>query len=239
MKKFFLCIISVFLLTACGNLLIGVPTKVRIDGTVYKTGFYGEELWPVNLSFTGEEYQVGRTNFCMMDWKPFDCVQAPIGMKTGGTIYCLADQWEDAKAYYENPENYRYYCLMNSKYAQEDEKKAYEIEDIDLEKYEALIHRGSTFGYEPFDIVKNKAAEYGTVDFDTLKIDPKPYFTFYKESKDEHFTSTKKYHFFILDGTLYLARYYNMSEHTLSAVEIPAEMAEYFIEIAESFADPP
>ncbi|NCE63483.1 hypothetical protein D1159_02525 [Pseudoflavonifractor sp. 524-17] len=45
--------------------------------------------------------------------------------------------------------------------------------------------------------------------------------------------------FFILDGALYLARYHNQSEHTLSAVEIPAETAAYFIALVEDLPQTP
>lgn len=212
----------------------GVPDRVRIEGKVYRTGFYGD-LWPKNLTFTGEEYQVRGITFRRLDCGTFDCVQAQIGSKTGGTVYCLGSQWEEAKAYYEDSESYVYYCGINVKEAQDEDKQYFEIEDIDLEKYEALVEHGGVFAYDPFDGVKNAASEFKEVTIDTEKVDPRPYINFFKESKDGIFVSFKAHYFFILDGTMYLARYHNISEHFVSAVEVPKETADYFIELVEGF----
>lgn len=214
--------------------LSGVPNRVKIEGEEYRTGFYGD-LWPKNLSFTGEEYEVRGIIFRRLEGTTFDCVQARIGGKTGGTIYCLASQWEEAKAYYEDGENYTYYCGIGAIEATEDEKRLFQIEDIDLEKYEALMEHGGVFAYDPFDAVKNKASEFREVTIDTLEVDPRPYINFFKQSKDGNFGSYKAHYFFILDGTMYLARYHNMSEHFVSAVEVSEETASYFIELVEGF----
>lgn len=94
--------------------------------------------------------------------------------------------------------------MMNSKYGQ-DEKTSYEIKDMDFEKYEELRSYGSKFSYAlPADLAK-RMAEFKIVTFDTQKVDPQPYFTFYRDSEDGHFTSTKGDHFFILNGKLYLS----------------------------------
>lgn len=79
-------ILGIFFLPACGalRLMLEVPTQVEIDGNTYITGFYGDDLWPTGLSFTGEECEVEGNLFRFMDWEPFNCVQAPIGWKTSG-----------------------------------------------------------------------------------------------------------------------------------------------------------
>lgn len=210
----------------------GVPDRVRIDGKVYRTGFYGD-LWPKNLSYTGEEYEVRGITFRRLDCGTFDCVQAPIGSKTGGTIYCLASQWEEARAYYEDSGSYIYYCGINVKESRDEDKQYFEIEDIDLEKYEALVEHGGVFGYDPFDGIKNAASESREVIIDTEEVDPRPYINFFKESRDGMFGSFKGRYFFILDGTMYLARYHNISEHFVSAVAVPEETAAYFIELVD------
>ena len=65
-------------------------------------------------------------------------------------------------------------------------------------------------------------------------MNPLPYSHFYRESMDKKFISSRGSKLFIWDGTLYLARYHNSKEHRLSAVEIPAETAKYFLEIIET-----
>lgn len=213
------------------------PSEVIIGGTAYQTGFYGD-LWPSGLSFTGEEYEVDGQTFRRLDWDAFDCVQAPTGAKTGGTIYCRADQWEQAGAYYANGDHFTYYCKIDAANAREEER-IYELEDIDLEQWEALARLGQTFRYDPFGPAQNTASELKSVAIDTQTTDPGSYIHFYRESKDGHFVSFRGDRFFILDGALYLGRYHNQSEHTLSAVEIPAETAAYFIALVEDLRQTP
>ncbi|MCI8537069.1 MAG: hypothetical protein HFF18_00175 [Oscillospiraceae bacterium] len=209
--------------------LFSVPRRVRIEGEVYRTGFYGD-LWAKNLTFTGEEYEVRGTTFRRLDCGTFDCIQAGVGSKTGGMLYCLDSQWEEAKAYYEDPENYTYYCGINVKESREEDRQYFEVEDMDIEKYEALMGHGGAFAYDPFDPVKNRASEFKEVIIDA---GPWPYINFFKISKDGILESFKAYYFFILDGTMYQARYHNLSEDSVSAVEVPEETAAYFIELVE------
>lgn len=240
MKKIQLILIWIFMLCFSGcmslsqsPLDIDIPETVEIEGEIYRTGFYGDDLWVKNMEFTGTEYEVNGTQFRGLDCNGFTCVQAPhLGGKTNGILYCLDAQWEDAAAYYGNPENFIYYCEIEAT-SYEPERLA-ELEDIDLEQWDTLLQQGNAYSYDPFDQVKNKAVEFHTVDFDTLEINPLPYIHFYRESKDEKFKSSTASHFFVWDGVLYLGRYHNQSEHRLSTVEIPADTAAYFLEIIEN-----
>ena len=212
----FLAALLALCLTGCVNLhnaLSPEPEKVKIDGETYRAGFYGS-LWTKNLAFTGEEYESGG--------------------KTGGIVYCLSSQWEDAEAYYSNPENYTYYLQIDSI---QGGKQVFEIEDIDYEKFDALTSFGDISAYDPFDSVKNKASESRGILIDTSENDPLTYFTFYKESKDGSFGSFKGHHFFLMDGKMYLARYHDRSEDMVSAVELSEETSSCFIETVTPFLE--
>lgn len=216
-----------------GKALPSEPETVKIDGRTYRQGFYGD-LWTESLAFTGEQYEVGGKTFRRADCAGFDCMQALGGGKTGGIVYCLDSQWEEAAAYYGDAENYTYYCQID---ALQGGKQVFEIEAMDFEKFDALAHIGSVFSYDPFDIVKNKASESREILIDAAETDPRPYIVFYRESKDGSFVSSKAHRFFLLGGEMYLARYHNMSEGTVSAVKVPEETAAYFIELITRFQE--
>lgn len=217
--------------------LPGVPETVKIEGEKYRTGFYDDNLWLQTLTYTGEEYEVNGITFQRVEDGAFSFLRARTGPKTGGMLYCLDTQWQDAKDYYADGENYNYYCIVGAIEAMPDEKQTFAIPDMDLEKFDALTHHGSVFNYDPFDFIHNKAAEYREITVDTSKVDPRPYISFYKDSKDGVFTSYKAHYFFLMDGKLYLARYHNSSEEVVAAVEVPEETADYFIEIIEELTE--
>lgn len=236
MKKaaMLLAAVGLLALAGCGVLPIS-PSSVKIEGTTYRTGFYPDDLWAKSVPYTEEEYKIGGVRFRLLEGGTFDCARGDTGPKSGGMIYVAAAQFEQAKAYYADPEQYGYYCIIGSKLAKEGEKKVFEIEDIDLEQYDALMDRGGAYNYDPFDPVKNAASEFKSVDFDTRKIDVRPFISFYRESRDGLFTSSKASKFFILDGKMYLARYWNGKEERVSAVEIPEENSAYFVALVEEF----
>ena len=232
----FLAALLALCLTGCVNLhnaLSPEPEKVKIDGETYRAGFYGS-LWTKNLAFTGEEYESDGKTYRRADCAGFDCMQTSGGGKTGGIVYCLSSQWEDAEAYYSNPENYTYYLQIDSI---QGGKQVFEIEDIDYEKFDALTSFGDIFAYDPFDSVKNKASESREILIDASENDPLTYFTFYKESKDGSFGSFKGHHFFLMDGKMYLARYHDRSEDMVSAVELSEETSSCFIETFTPFLE--
>lgn len=230
-------------LAGCGRwtqaqVMLGVPAKVEIDGVEYRTGFYDDTLWLQDrLPRSEEEFEVGGKVFRRMECGEFDCVWARIGPKTGGMLYCREDQWDEAQEYYADGENFDYYCIVGAKEAKKEEKQTFEVPEMDLEKFDALGKHGSTFDYDPFDLVHNKAAEYKEITIDTRKIDPRPYISFYKDSKDGIFTSYKAHYFFVMEGKLYQARYHNQSEEVVAAVEVPEETGEYFVELIEGLLE--
>ena len=237
MKKISLVLIWGFVLCLSGCMSLNqnsldVPETVEIEGDTYRTGFYGSDLWVENMEFTGTEYEVNGTRFRGLDCNGFACVQASIGGKTNGVLYCQDVQWEDAAAYYDNAENPTYYCEIEA--TSYEPERLTELETVDLDQWNALLNQSNVYAYDPFDLIKNMASEHKAVEFDTLEMNPLPYIHFYRKSTDKKFISSRGSRFFIWDGTLYLARYHNSKEHRLSAVEIPAETAKYFLETIEA-----
>ncbi|MCI8341622.1 MAG: hypothetical protein HFE62_00170 [Firmicutes bacterium] len=231
----FLAILSNILLSGCVAASYDVPDTVKIGSEIYKTGFYGD-LWPDDISFTDEEYEIEKKTFKHLDNTTFDCVHAYIGPRANGVVYCIDSQWEEASEYYANDENFTYYCGLNVRYSTKDHEYN-EIENIDLEKFEALTQFGKTHGYKPFDVVQNKVGELKETTIDLNQEEISTFFNFFKESNDGSFCSFKGDLFFVCDENMYLLRTRNMSENVINAVEVPKETAFYFIEIFEKFDD--
>lgn len=229
----FLILLLFVSVSGCSVMSFIVPKSVKINSETYKTGFYGD-LWPCNLSFKDEEYEIGGKTFRRLDFGEFDCFRAKIGSKSEGTVYCLDSQWEDAKAYYENEENFTYYCELNAKYSVRDHEY-YPIEDMDSEKFDELMHIGRTFVYNPFDPVEKRAGELKQTIINADEHEISTIFRFYKESNDGYFCSYKGYYFFLCEGKMYLLRARYMKDNTYGAIEIDEEIAAPFIETAEKF----
>ena len=92
-------------LTAClpGRLFFALPQEVpetiSAEGETYRTGFYSDELWPVNLEHTGKEYDMNSDTLYQVYISGFECLHAPsTGGSTNGTLYCLDSQWDEAQA---------------------------------------------------------------------------------------------------------------------------------------------
>ena len=124
-----LALLGLLTLTGCrgwaqAQVMLGVPAKVEIEGVEYRTGFYDDSLWLQDrLPRSEEEFEVGGKVFRRMEQGEFDCVWARIGPKTGGMLYCREDQWDEAKAYYGDGENFDYYCIIGAIEAREGDKQ--------------------------------------------------------------------------------------------------------------------
>ena len=125
-------------LTAClpGRLFFAlpkeVPETVRAEGKTYRTGFYSDELCPVNLEHTGKEYDMNDDTLYQVYISGFECLHAPsTGGSTNGTLYCLDSQWDEAQAYYADPANFTYYCEVTPDgIAGTERAEVYAIEDM-------------------------------------------------------------------------------------------------------------
>lgn len=224
-KAILFVVIGIFLLAGCTTPLdFFPPNKITVEGRLYRTGFYGD-LYPDEFSFIGEEYSVGGSVAWQLDIERFDLMQMDKGFKTGGTIYCADSQWEEAKAYYADGENYIFYCDIDV--PGEDKTKV--IEHMDYEQFEALYEFSNKNEYTPFSSKERSGQK--TIDFPDKSVSPR--LKFYKQSKDGLFTSLR-HHYYVVEDKMYLVRYYDYGEDKIYVMEIPGEIAAYFISLTES-----
>lgn len=217
-----------------------VPETVSAEGRTYRTGFYSDDLWPVNLEHSEEKYEIDGVTYYPVEVGGFDCLHAPhTGGTTNGTLYCLDSQWEEAKEHYADPENFSYYCEITPPWIAGTEKSdIHRIDDMDPEMFDALGN-WSEKRNDPFDAVEQTLGDIQEADPIYLPSIPEFYcLFFYKQSNDGCFVTFQGDKFSIIDGKLYYIRYYSGKEELLHVIEVPEETASYFIDLVHSLDSP-
>lgn len=203
------------------------PSKtVTIDNIVYRNGFYGD-LWPEDLTYNSDAIEVGRNEFRRVDCEQFDWVHSSIGGTTSGTLYCAESQWEQAHAYYADSSNFAYYGVGAQEYGN---RKP--MTDFDPEKFDALFSfaekcRNTIFGFN-HDVKILRLSMPDKTEILT--------FSFFRKSNDGYFTSFLGDDYCIIDEKLLIVRAYdyaNGGDGELVAIEVPAEIGQYFVELFE------
>ncbi len=209
---------------------------VTIDGKEYSTGFYGT-LYPKNFELSEETYTIDDIEYCRIEDERFDLVHASVGFYESGTIFCDESQYEEAKEYYSDSDNFNYYCRIGEHNLNEPdfEPLVIDLSEEDKEMLDAIIVFGEENEYNPFNMLKNEEVEQVRLPLiPDYKTSPK--LIFYKESKDGMFTSIKGPEFREIDGKIYLIFFYDYnhgeSKETV-CVEVPEEMNDYILELLD------
>ena len=147
-------------------------------------------------------------------------------------MYCAEDQWEAAKTYYADDQQYLYYCSVGVTIKDQTEPTIYDISGkVDTQKFKELLEFGEGNEYIPFAYGKNSEQERKTV---TMPFpDDKQRLIFYRESKDGCFCSYRGSHFYVVDGQLFLTYQYQPKEWI--ATPVPEALSNYFCELAKDF----
>lgn len=227
MKK--TCILAAFLillsLSGCSKFFI--PKEITIDNVVYRCGFYGD-LWPINIEYSGEAIEIDGNEYHYVKNDHYDWVHSSLGATTNGIIYCAESQWEQAKTYYSNPSNFKYYCTLYN--------VNISIPDFDFEMFDALAKFAAANSYDPFNQAKNNKVK--TLDLPIPDNGKSPELVFYKESADGCFTSYQGDIYHILDGKLYLVFYYDYGHgkyEKMVCVAVPDEISQYIVGLSEQY----
>lgn len=229
MKRFFAAVlVLIFVLTGCVMLAPGAPESLKSGNEIYKTGFYGT-LFPKNYKYTGASVQIDDLVLSKIEHDRFTLYHADIGSYSEGTIYCAQEDFEEALAYYQNPENYSYYCNLKNK------GKLLEIPQVDPDMFESLLSFAERSGYDPFNSRHNaqiEKEEFPMPDGKQVR------FVFYKESADRLFASSRGTEYYILEDHLYAVYQYDFGHgeyEKLIAVKVPDDLSDYFIELVKPY----
>ena len=233
-------------LTAClpGRLFFALPKEVpetiSAEGETYRTGFYSDELYPVNLEYTDKEYDIDNDTLYQVYISGFECLHAPsTGGSTNGTLYCLDSQWEEAQAYYADPANFTYYCEVTPDGIAETERaEVYPIDDMNPEMFQALMSQVDGTRNDLFNALERMAGEKReseAIDVSNRKIYN---IFFYKQSNDSYFVTFRGDHFCLVDEKLYFVRYKDGKDDTLHVIEMTGDAADYFINLLNGLESP-
>lgn len=235
MKKSIAFILAIILtLTGCAGLAPDGPETLEADGKVFKTGFYGT-LFPNNYVLADESLNIDSITLNRIVHDNFELYHADIGSYTEGTIYCAEKDYENALAFYNDPKNYSYYCILGVDSATQN-TKTIEISDIDTDRFHALLDFADQSDYDPFNEKHNSKIE--KVELPMLDDTTDTRLVFYKESKDHIFVSSTGTDYYIIDNHLYAVYQYDHGHgeyEKLIAVKVPDEISAYFVEYMKSY----
>lgn len=198
-----------------------------MDGTIYRNGFYGDDLIPINLTYKKKSFKMEQYEFNVVENEQFDWVHGKLGNTIQGVLYCAENQWETAKTYYADSDNFAYYCYVEGINA----TTSIALPNIDPEKFDELLEFTNANSYNPFGSNRHvKRRRLLMPDRNEC-----PDIVFYKESNDGFFTTGKGKQFHLIDGKLLLVFYYDgnhgKSPEELVAVDVPDELGQYFIDL--------
>ena len=154
----------------CSSSIGCLPTvaeTVEINGKSYRTGFYGDNYLMDDLPLSGVEYEQDEITYRALQHPEFDFWYN----SSDSVMYCAEEQWETAKTYYADDQQYSYYCsvgvaIQDQNNPTEDKIKptVYDIsEKVDVQKFKELLEFGEENEYIPFAYGKNSEQEQKTV----------------------------------------------------------------------------
>lgn len=235
MKKFYAIVhVLTLTLTGCVGLSPKGPDTLKSKENTFKTGFYGT-LFPNDFEVAGETFEINNITLNKIEHDTFDLYHADIGSYTEGTIYCSEKDYEDALAFYNNPQNYSYYCILGVN-SNTQSKMTVELSDFDTDKFNALLEFADKSNYDPFDKKHNDKIEKVELPMPDNTKDTR--LVFYKESTDKLFDSSKGTDYYILDNHLYSVYQYDFGHgeyKKLIAVKVPDDISDYFVEYMKPY----
>lgn len=234
-KTLCLLLVTVILLfSGCNRQNINEIKSVKFENKIYKTGFYGT-MFPYQFDYDKETFTVNNIEYKKIKHDTFNLIHADIGHYVEGTVFCDESQYDDACLYYSDPENFSYYCILGVDSA-DTVSQTVQFDDIDADKFNALLTFAENSEYIPFDSKHNDKIEKTELPMPDDKKDKR--LTFYKSSNDLLFIFGEGYDFYIIDGILYSVYQYDFGHgeyEKLIAVKAPSDISDYFTEFMKPY----
>ena len=238
MKKYIVVILSVMLILnfASCTLKKDLPVNITIDGKEYQRAFVGE-LYPLDTSLPDaddkESIRISGKYYYEYQLTDFNCYIA-YDNNAEPNVYFESGRFEAAVSYYQNTENFKFFCLLGNIH-DENDQQILEIKDIDSLMLDQLLEFSKDNDYNPFSSFNNEEG------ITTVSIpNPNNWLSdeihFYKESKDGAFSTSKAYTFILYENNLcFLYRYDFTDEKSPSMLirYVPTEISDYFCSVLE------
>lgn len=211
------------------------PETVTVDGVVYRNNFQGD------LYFSNDDnaiirygdtavYEKGSVKLYKIENVEYDLLYNVSGDSVawgdGEDVYCREDQWEELNAYCTNLANFDWLCVVNSG----NSSNRYNVENMDVEKFNSLVKFADENEIDPFDLSQNK--NLVEVSYDIWH---QPRYSFSVVSKNGLF-SKGAIGFYVWEGELVMLHHTTGGGETGRAyvVYAPDELSEYFVGIINS-----
>ena len=137
MRRYFICFIIIIILISLSACAAG---SVTISDTEYMTGFYPSWLWVKSESVETESTPIVSDSREFFRIKNSDLyISESISSKSGGDVWCPANSYDDAYAFYNDGTNYIFHA--GTEYYIDDASPIL-IDHIDFEKFDLLAQGG-------------------------------------------------------------------------------------------------
>ena len=234
-RKRFVVLLSVLLfVSGCVGLAPEGPESLQIDGRTYRTGFYGA-LYPNEYTLTEQTLQADGFTLVRIDHDTFELYHADVGPYTQGTVYCEESRYEQVAAYYADPANYSFFCILGADGTDGTNPRTAELTDVDPSIFDALLSFADRSCYDPFDKRHNSGVETVELPMPDDTVDTR--MVFYKESNDSLFCSGKGNEYYIIGHALYMVYQYDFGHgeyEKLIAVPVPEDISAYFVSLMDT-----
>jgi len=232
-RKLFL--LSCFVLFGCYHYV--PPKTAEIEGVKYRTGFYGDSLYATeNITYADfkDYYMDGDNKFRRVtNCENYDLILlATDGLNMNDMLYCAESQWEQARAYYSNRDNFTYYCRIGEiNYNTGREPVTVALPNTEHEKFDALMLFTEKDGKDLLRFITNRNLRRMPLPDE----DKTPRLVFYRESNDGFFASRRDYSLYVIDNKLLYDFYSDNKE--LVTIDVPDELGQYFMGLLAQAAD--
>lgn len=225
--SFLILMISLLCITSCLS-KNELPNEITVDDKTYIC-MSEKELFPTIVAFDKDGMvSIHDRSFHKYNEANFDCyITSDANAKP--TAYFLDSEYEDAKAYYNNWENFDFYYSQGNIH-DTTEYKVYSISKMDYTIFQRLYDFAAENGYKPSSPFDKKEGLKEIVIDEESRTDFEMHF--YYESKDKSFTS-EKHLFRLIDNKLCLVYCYNCSTGAtkLNYYELPSDLNDYFCNV--------
>lgn len=211
--------------TGAYNASTAETDTITVNGVVYRNRFQGDlifadpqyEKTPVIENGNGRFFRITGTDYDML----YNVNSREIGAPD--SLYCRDDEWQELHAYYSNPKNFKYSCIVEQRGSG---LKSYALDEIDLVKLKELVAFCEENSYDPMSFGKGNTRSISSA------VSDQPKYRFGMNSNDGLF-SFGAAEFFIIEDKLALEYYTNMREEKTLIVDVPDELGQYFVSIVK------
>lgn len=230
-----ICLIFSMLLILCCcscTFIFDIPDTVTIEGKEYKIAFT-DVLYPIYGVVSDKGVKIFGSNYYRYSETPYDCYIS-YSHNAKPKVYFEASCFNEAISYYKDASNFNYFCILGNIH-DESKRQMIELQEIDALMLDRLIEFADENEYAPFSF-SSKENELKKVPIADASHWTAGEIHFFKESKDDAFSTSRGYTFVMLDERLCLLYQYDFSDENvpcMTVCEMPTDISDYFFTLTK------